>query len=116
MSPGSPPPPADGESFRCEVEREGKTASVRTVGELDIAAVPALSAELAALREAGCRMVIFDLSELSFMDSTGLRFFLDCYAEACEDSFMIGLIPGPREVQRVFELTGTTDHLPFIDP
>jgi anti-sigma B factor antagonist len=104
------------EVFRCEVVRDGKTASVRTVGELDMAAVPYLSSEVAQLREAGCREVIFDLSGLRFMDSSGLRFFLDRYDEARQDGFSMALIPGPRAVQRVFEITGTTDHLPFIAP
>jgi anti-sigma B factor antagonist len=53
------------------VSRESDTASVRTVGELDLATVPVLSAQIADLRQAGCRHVIIDLSDLTFMDSTG---------------------------------------------
>ena len=118
MSPGSEPlhPPLDGWLFRCEVVRDGESARVRAVGELDLDAAPALAAEIAQLRQAGCPRVIIDLRELSFLDSCGLRLLLDCYAEAREDSHTIALIPGPPAVQRVFELTGTTEHLPFIAP
>jgi hypothetical protein len=62
---------AERDGFRCDVSRESDTASVRTVGELDLATVPVLSAQIADLRQAGCRHVIIDLSDLTFMDSTG---------------------------------------------
>ena len=104
------------EPFHCDVVRDGETARVRAIGELDMGAAPALAAEIAQVREAGCRHVIIDLSALSFLDSSGLRLLLDCYAESRQDGHTIALIPGPRAVQRVFELTGTSEHLPFIAP
>ena len=116
MSSGSekPHPLPDEGVFRCDVVRHGETASVRAIGELDLNAVPLLAAEIAQVREAGCRHVIVDISELSFLDSSGLRLLLDCYAESRQDSHTLALVPGPSAVQRVFELTGTTAHLPFI--
>jgi anti-anti-sigma factor len=118
MSSGSQVPftPPEEVRFRCDVAREGDTARVRPVGELDVAAGSVLSAEITQLRGAGCRHVIFDLSGLSFMDSSGLRFLLGCHAESRQDGFTIALLPGPPAVQRVFELTGATAQLPFIDP
>jgi anti-sigma B factor antagonist len=97
------------------VSRESDTASVRTVGELDLATVPVLSAQIADLRQAGCRHVIIDLSDLTFMDSTGLCLILECYAESRRDGFTMALLAGPPAVQHVFDLTDTTAHLPFID-
>ena len=102
------------ENFRCDVSRERDTAHVRTIGELDIASAPVLAAQVAELRQAGCRHVVIDLSGLQFMDSTGLRFLLECYAEARRGHFTLALLPGPPAVQRVFELTHMTAHLPFI--
>ena len=118
MPSGSEPlyTPPDGGLFRCEVVQDGDVATVRAVGELDLESCPALSTELARLREAGCPRVIIDLSELTFLDSSGLRLLLDCYAESRKDSHAIALIPGPPTVQRVFELTGTAEYLPFIAP
>jgi anti-sigma B factor antagonist len=112
----SPDIPPEDWLFRCEVVREGEAARVRVFGELDMEAVPALSAEMAQLRGTGCRSVVFDLRELSFLDSSGLRFFLDCAGEARRDGFALALIPAPPAVQRVFELTGTSEHLQFVDP
>jgi anti-anti-sigma factor len=54
--------------------------------------------------------------DLSFMDSTGLRLVLEWHASSQLDGFELGVVPGPRAVQRVFELTGMREHLPFIVP
>ena len=103
-------------AFRCDVSHERDTASIRTIGELDIATVPILAGHVAQLRGARCQHVIFDLSELGFIDSSGLRFLLECHAESRQDGFTMALIPGPPAVQMLFELTDTRDRLPFIDP
>lgn len=118
MSSGSEPvqAPPGGEYFRCEAVQDGDVGTVRVIGELDLDGVPALADEIARLREAGCSHVVIDLSELEFLDSSGLRLILDCHAEAQQDSHSIALIPGPRAVQRVFELTRTAEHLPFVTP
>ena len=116
----SPPPahslpPADAESFRCDVSREGASATVRVAGALDLATVSVLDTQLAALRGAGFRRLILDLRGLDFIDSTGLRCILKYDSLARNNGFSIELVRGPRAVQRVFELTGTTAHLPFVD-
>ena len=118
MAPGSEPMgmSSDRDHFRCGAVREGETAAVRAIGELDMEAAPALAAEIAQVRASGCRQVVIDLSELTFLDSSGLRCLLDCYHEARQNGHALALIPGPPAVQRVFELTGTTEHLPFIVP
>ena len=59
--------------------------------------------QMVALRNAGFRRLILDLSCLEFIDSTGLRCILECDAEARRDGS--ALIPGSQAVQRVFELT-----------
>ena len=112
--PGTPPPGA--RPFRFETSREHDSATVLPIGELDIATVPVLKAELEALRSAGIRRLIVDLSSLEFIDSTGLRCLLSYDAEARQDGFTLALIPGSRAVQRIFDLTSTTSLLPFIEP
>jgi anti-anti-sigma factor len=54
-----------------------------------------------------------DLSALTFLDSSGLQLIMElhrtCKAEEC--ALTIG--PGPRSVQRVFDLARVLDILPF---
>lgn len=49
------------------------------------------------------------------MDSTGLRCILERDSEARQDGFSMVLVPGPPAVQRVFDITRSTERLPFID-
>lgn len=101
-------------SLDCEVVPERDVVRVRPVGSLDMATVPVLERRLEELLKAGFRRLIVDLSGLSFMDSSGLRLALKWHAAAQNDGFEIGFAPGPPSVQRVFELTGTTEHVPFV--
>ena len=105
-------PPA----FRCEVSRAADVARLRLEGELDIATTPILEAAIAAQRGNGSRALVLDLTELRFIDSSGLRCILDTDAESRLDGFSIALIQGPPPVHRIFELTNTETHLSFIRP
>ena len=110
------PPTESFEPFRCDVSREPDVARIRPHGELDLDTGPRLRAELDALRAEGFRHLCIDLSDLRFMDCSGLRCILQCDAEARQDGFTLALVPGSPTVQRVFELTQTVSELSFIDP
>lgn len=102
------------ESLRCEVVPERETVRVRPIGSLDLGTVSVLERQLEELRDEGFRRLIVDLGGLCFMDSTGLNLALKWHSAAQQDGFEIGFVPGPPAVQRVFELTRTSDHLPFM--
>lgn len=63
--------------FEITVERTGDTVLITPVGEIDIAAKADLDAVLASLPD-GCAVVV-DMSAVSFMELTGLRFLLDLH-------------------------------------
>jgi anti-sigma B factor antagonist len=84
-------------------------------GELDLTATPLLDETIRELLESGVHHLVLDLRHLCFMDCTGLRLILELDAIARADSLELDLIAGPPEVQRVFELAGSLDHLPFSD-
>jgi anti-sigma B factor antagonist len=82
-------------------------------GELDLASAAELNEVLGRICGVEASSVVIDLSELQFMDSTGIHAILSaqalCAAAACE----FRLVPGPAHVQRLFEITGLTEALPF---
>jgi anti-anti-sigma factor len=84
---------------------------VRLRGELDIESAPDLERVLLRSRPAGQRVVV-DLTELKFMDSTGLRVLLRARAAADEGRWEINLRNVPPTIRRLFDMTGVQAALP----
>lgn len=94
-------------SLDIQVVADGHEARVALDGELDLASAEALEHEVRDLRRAGFDRVVVDLRHVEFLDSTGLRVLL-CLREAAKrEGHLLVLVPGPRQVQRLFELTAT---------
>jgi anti-sigma B factor antagonist len=99
------------EPFRCEVEPARASVNVRPIGELNLATAPVVEAELGELWSLGFTRLALDLRKVRFLDSTGLRLVMAWAASASADGFAFGVIPGPPEVQRLFELAGVAGHV-----
>ena len=104
------------EPFRCDVEPTHSAAHVRPVGELDLATVPLVDAELADLWAIGFTSLVLDLRKVCFLDSTGLHLLTNWTATCEADGIAFRVIQGPPGVQRVIELAGVSDHLKFASP
>ena len=95
--------------------REGPGINrVTPSGELDIATVPQLNDALSQAAS-GSATVILDLSQVTFMDSTGLHAILCAHARLGETNSRLVVIPGCRQVQRIFEITGADRHVQFTN-
>jgi anti-sigma B factor antagonist len=82
-------------------------------GELDLASASYLEAAIERICTDSARAITLDLSKLTFIDSTGLH-IVSSTNERCEKLGLdFQLVPGPAQIQRVFELTGLLDELPF---
>jgi anti-anti-sigma factor len=97
------------------VTRDADRHTVALAGELDISTAARAEAALAEAESGSARMIVLDLSGLTFMDSTGVRLALAATARSREDSDRLRFVRGGPAVQRVFELSGVADTLPFID-
>jgi stage II sporulation protein AA (anti-sigma F factor antagonist) len=93
-----------------DVGRDGERV-IRLRGELDIESAPDLERVLLRSRPAGQRVVV-DLTELKFMDSTGLRVLLRARAAADEGRWEINLRNVPPTIRRLFDMTGVHAALP----
>ncbi|MEA2152505.1 MAG: hypothetical protein QOI18_738 [Solirubrobacteraceae bacterium] len=82
-------------------------------GELDIASAPDLQAAIVRVCESSVHAVTLDLSGLTFLDSSGLAAIISAGKRCAKLAYEFRVIPGPRAVQRVFELTGLLDRMPF---
>lgn len=80
---------------------------VTVMGELDLAWAGELERAVSWLRGAGHERIVIDLRDVEFMDSTGLRVLIGLQQSAEREGRRLTLVPGPRQVQRIFELTAT---------
>ena len=112
------PDPLTGEfePFRVDVEPARESVRVAPVGELDIATVDKLEAEVVRLRESGFDRIVLDLRQVRFIDSTGLRLVLELDGAARADSHVLCVIRGSDVVHRIFEVTQVSGRLNFVEP
>ncbi len=94
-------------------KREGDTHFVELHGELDIAGAPSLEEELLRVEATDAAAIVCDLSNLEFIDSTGIRLLLMA-ADRSAAAGRFTIIPGPKPVHRVFEITDLVKRLPFL--
>ena len=82
-------------------------------GELDLASRPLLDKAVRCVERRDTVALVLDLSELAFIDSTGLHGVFAAKALCAEHGCAFALVRGPSQVQRLFELSGVIDELPF---
>lgn len=107
------PPAARG--FGTEARRDGATCRLSVIGEMDMSNVGLVDMNLTALAANQPQVLVLDLRQLSFMDSSGLRLVLNWATRSELEGFKLCLIQGGPEIRRVFEITGTLDRLTFVD-
>ena len=88
---------------------------IRLEGEMDIANAGDVERELLHVEATDALSIVLDLSTLRFIDSTGVRMLLCAYDRSRADSNRLALLRGTPAVQRVLELTGVVNRLPFAD-
>jgi stage II sporulation protein AA (anti-sigma F factor antagonist) len=116
--PSEPSPPVEPLKFgelELTSERDGDVHSIRLTGELDVATAGRVEDVLRDAESGDADAIVLDLSGLTFMDSTGVRLVLSANARSRADSNRFALRRGSPAVQRVFELSGVADTLPFVD-
>ena len=96
-------------------ERAGDVHKMRLFGALDASTAAGVQDELERVQRSDAGALVVDLSGLTFVDSTGVRTVLTAHARARAKATPLTLVRGPEPVQRLFELAGVDDMLPFTD-
>jgi anti-anti-sigma factor len=102
----------DIERFSTEATRVGETTHIAVHGELDCATVPSLEGRMEDLLHDGGGPVVLDLTDLRFMDVSGMRLALRLESRAQLHGVHLSMLHGPQPVRRVFELTGMERYAP----
>jgi anti-sigma B factor antagonist len=101
--------------FRLEVRSQGRATIIAVSGELDLASSPALQEELDRVSGSDTDLLIIDLRELDFMDSTGLSVLVRAHQRAEEQGRQLAMVKGPQQVQRLLSLTGVAERLTLVE-
>ncbi len=99
-----------------EHTREGLPV-LSVAGELDLNTAVELAQHVQAALAAAPAALTLDLSDLTFMDSSGLRLLIELHQCAAAQAWTLALIPPEHESARaILRLTGADTALPFEGP
>jgi anti-sigma B factor antagonist len=101
--------------FRVNVRMEGRAAIVAVTGELDLASSPKLEQRLDEVWASDAELLVIDLRELEFMDSTGLSIIVGAQQRLGDSGRKLSVVKGPPQVQRLLDLTGVSERLQIVD-
>lgn len=101
--------------FRVELRTEDRAAVLAISGELDLSSTPELETHLAEAFRSATKVVIVDLRELDFIDSTGLSALVRANQQAQDAGCEFGIVNGGAQVRRLLSLTGVTERLRVAD-
>jgi anti-anti-sigma factor len=98
-----------------ESHRDDEMVRLVLAGEFDLSNAAQVEDALKEIERERPPLLVLDLRELTFMDSTGLRVMVSADARARDDSRRLAVVQGPESVHRVFRITGLDDHLEMVE-
>lgn len=87
---------------------------VHLKGELDLASSPIFERALEDPALADAPLVVLDLDDLKFVDSTGLRIILLAHESARGRGQEFAITQGSPQVQRLLSITSVAEHMHVI--
>jgi anti-anti-sigma factor len=101
--------------FNINIAGDDRATTLTLSGELDLASVHELEEALARVQGWGTALIVLDLRELTFMDSTGLKVLVEANQHAQEAGPQFRVINGGPQVQRLLSITGVDRWLTLTD-
>ena len=98
-----------------DIENGDRSVRIALKGELDISSASRVEEQLGTVQGEGPDLLVLDLRELEFMDSTGLRLIVRADEAARANGTRFVIVRGPEPVQRVFEIVGLDSRLEMAD-
>jgi anti-sigma B factor antagonist len=102
--------------FACswQIDSGGSAAWVQAAGELDLATSPQFRQKLGEAQRAA-HVVVLDLRELCFIDSSGVHVILDAARDARRNAGRLLIVRGPAQVDQVLTLTEVSKQVVIFD-
>jgi anti-sigma B factor antagonist len=100
--------------LRIDLRSERDRVVLALHGELDLVGAPLLQGEIESAAVEGAPLIVLDLEDLQFIDSSGLRVILSAHEQARERGQAFALTRGSQQVQRLLSIAGVSGHLNII--
>ncbi len=85
---------------------EGTSLALHPDGALDVESASALSTAIDTAAHARPDAITIDLTNVTFVDSSGLRVLVRAYRRSRRDGFTLTVVPGNPTVDKILRLTG----------
>jgi anti-sigma B factor antagonist len=108
-------PAVNSSPFGVTIEQRDDAVHLKLSGELDISTAHLLEDDLHRVEAERPELIVIDLRELAFMDSTGLRLLIMADARAKEEGRRLAIGRGNEMIQRVLHLTRLDERLEVVD-
>lgn len=107
MTGGGTTPRPGGPPFRVERDPAADAVRVRITGELDLVSEPAVVGTIEqVLVDDAAAVIVLDLSDVTFLDSAGLRALIACRNRATGQGRRMKLTVVPGPVTRLLDVAG----------
>ncbi len=102
--------------FAVTIVRSGADELIQLSGEMDLSVIGIVDREMCRAEAGDASRIVLDLSELEFLDASGIRLLLHLNARSRSNGGRLRITRAQSpQVQRVIELTGAAEVLPLLD-
>jgi anti-sigma B factor antagonist len=101
--------------FRISDRRVDDRYLLQVSGELDLATNERVVEAIKRAEASDAKTIVLDLTEVSFIDSSGIRALVQGALESRENGQRLRLVPVQGQVRRVLEMCGLLNHFNFTD-
>jgi anti-sigma B factor antagonist len=98
-----------------DVTSAAEAQTIALTGEADLLGAPEIESALKDASAGEQELIVIDLRNLTFIDSSGLQALITGHELCRARGHELRIVPGPENVQRLFELAGMEESLPFVD-
>jgi len=99
------------EHLRVDARRADDRVVLHLTGELDLASSSVFERALEDPDVASAPLLVLDLDDLKFVDSTGLRIILLAHEGCRARGQEFAITPGSPQVQRLLSITSVAEHM-----
>lgn len=97
-----------------ELERQGDTCVVSLSGEVDVYTSPALKERLIEAVDGQCSNILVDMSDVAFIDSSGLGVLVSGLRRVKERGGNMRLVCTKDSILKIFRITGLDKVFPIF--